>query len=65
MRGEWISRYNARLHALSVLGLSVGTPKEDVAARYEVLRAHLILTSESADDLEVLDDAFELLQSEQ
>jgi len=65
IRDEWIGRYNARLHALGVLGLSVGTPKEDVVARYEALRASLVLRVEGADTLETLDAAFALLRSEQ
>lgn len=65
IRDEWVARYNMRLRALSVLGLSVGTPKEDVAERYEVLHARLELYPDSSDQLEAIDEAFAVLSNDQ
>jgi hypothetical protein len=65
VRDEWVDRYNARLRALNMLGLSVGTPKEDVAERYEILRARLAMQPDDAATIEALDDAYALLSRDQ
>ncbi len=65
VRNEWIARYNSRLSALRLLGLSVGTPNDEIAERYESLHTRLALLEDTADQLEALDDAYALLRSEQ
>ncbi len=39
VRQRWVERYRRTAHALSALGLSVGSSKIDVQARYDTLRA--------------------------
>ena len=39
VRRRWIERYRRTVHALMLLGLSVGSNRSDVQARYEELRA--------------------------
>jgi hypothetical protein len=65
LRNEWVDRYNARLHALNMLGLSVGTPKDDIARRYDTLRAELSGHLDAVDELEALDEAYAVLRSDQ
>jgi hypothetical protein len=39
VRRRWIERYRRTVHALMLMGLSVGSNRSDVQARYEELRA--------------------------
>ena len=39
VRQRWIERYRRTVHALMLMGLSVGSNRSDVQARYEELRA--------------------------
>jgi hypothetical protein len=39
VRRRWIARYRRTVHALMLMGLSVGSNRSDVQARYEELRA--------------------------
>jgi hypothetical protein len=39
VRRRWIERYRRTVHALMVMGLSVGSNRSDVQGRYEELRA--------------------------
>jgi hypothetical protein len=41
VRAEWVLRYTDRVKAFKVLRLSVGTPPEEIRARYESLVADL------------------------
>ena len=65
LRDDWVARYNVRLRALRILGLSVGTPKDDIAARYDALRAALAVDPDAADQLEALDEAIIVLRNDQ
>jgi hypothetical protein len=46
------------------LGLSVGVPNEDVAARYETLVAEIEDSPENHDSLDAIRRAFEVLRGE-
>jgi len=59
---DWIGRYNAQLRALRALGLGMGTPKEDIKARYDALRAVLQDDSAGADRLRELRQAYDVLR---
>jgi hypothetical protein len=65
LRDDWVARYNVRLRALRILGLSVGTPKDDIAARYDTLRAALAGDPDAVDQLEALDEAIIVLRNDQ
>jgi hypothetical protein len=62
VREEWVKRYTRRVQALRLLGLSVGTPQEEIEARYTYLvRSHQV--GKNGDDYLVrLREAFETLR---
>jgi hypothetical protein len=67
VRDEWVSRYTGRVRAFKVLQLSVGTPPEEIRARYESLLADLqaVPAGDERDArLRALRDAFETLRVE-
>ena len=53
------------MRALRILGLSVGTPKDDIAARYDALRAALAGDPDAVDQLEALEEAITVLRNDQ
>ena len=67
VRVEWVRRYTDRVRAFTVLQLSVGTPPEEITARYESLLADL-MSGPADPDLEdrrrALRDAYETLRPE-
>lgn len=54
-----------RLRALNILGLSVGTPKDDIVQRYDALRALIAADPGANDTLDALDRAYTVLRSDQ
>ncbi|HVC81836.1 MAG TPA: hypothetical protein VNL35_15190 [Chloroflexota bacterium] len=64
MRDEWVSRYNSRVRALHILGLSVGTPTEEIEARYQSLIAELANAPASEERRAQLRRAYSLLKEE-
>ncbi|HWE60678.1 MAG TPA: J domain-containing protein [Chloroflexota bacterium] len=62
VREEWITRYTRQVQAFRVLGLSVGTPQEEIKARYQELVADLNGSPEVAMRLHQLQDAYETLR---
>ena len=59
---EWVGRYNAQLRALRALGLSMGTPKADIMARYETLRLDFQADPAKTDRLREIRQAYEVLR---
>ena len=41
LQKEWVERYRARVHAYQILGISLGTPLDEIEDRYRVLKARL------------------------
>ena len=64
VRDEWVSRYNSRVRALHILGLSVGTPTEEIEARYQSLIAELANAPASEERRAQLRRAYSLLKEE-
>jgi hypothetical protein len=50
VRQRWIERYRRTVHALMLMGLSVGSNRSDVQARYEELRAAGTLPTRDLED---------------
>jgi hypothetical protein len=50
VRRRWIERYRRTVHALMLMGLSVGSNRSDVQARYEELRAAGTLPTRDLED---------------
>src|SRR5919199_5231013 len=50
VRRRWIERYRRTVHALMLMGLSVGSNRSDVQARYEELRASGTLPTRDLED---------------
>ena len=50
VRRRWIERYRRTVHALMLMGLSVGSNRSDVQARYEELRAAGTLPARDLED---------------
>jgi hypothetical protein len=50
VRRRWIERYRRTVHALMLMGLSVGSNRSDVQARYEKLRAAGTLPARDLED---------------
>jgi hypothetical protein len=64
VRADWVARYNARLRAFRVLGLSVGAPKEDLDLKYLALSAELEGIPDQREHLQELQSAYDLLRQD-
>lgn len=64
MLEDWVERYTAQVRALKTMGLSVGTPKEDIVTRYHQLLTELQHTTNDEARLNELMAAYDLLRSE-
>jgi hypothetical protein len=64
VRDEWVSRYNSRARALRTLGLSVGTPTEEIDARYKSLIGELANAPASEEQRAQLRRAYAILKEE-
>ncbi|HVA90960.1 MAG TPA: hypothetical protein VNL71_14090 [Chloroflexota bacterium] len=64
VRDEWVSRYTARVQALRLLGLSVGTPTEEIDARYQSLLGELANSSSAEERRAQLRHAYSILKQE-
>ena len=62
VREEWVSRYTRQVHALRVLGLSVGAPQEEIRARYQQLVATVDGSDDESERLHHLYEAYETLR---
>lgn len=62
VREEWVARYTHQLHAFRTLGLSVGTPQEDIETRYQELVSRLNGSDDTGDRLRQLQEAYETLR---
>src|SRR5579871_2224381 len=60
LQQEWIANYRRRLHAFRLLGISIGTPADEVEAQYARLARHLSFDSEAR---QALDAAYRLVIS--
>lgn len=64
MRSDWVTRYTRQVHALQVLGLSVGVPREEIAERYRLLLAELQEAAPDDERRRRLDDAYHTLSAD-
>ncbi len=64
VREEWVARYTQQVHALAVLGLSVGVPRDELEARYQRLVAELNGQPDREERLRELREAYEQLRVE-
>jgi hypothetical protein len=62
VREEWVARYTRQVQAFRTLGLSVGTPQDDIEERYNALVARLNGSDETGEHLRRLQEAFETLR---
>lgn len=62
VREEWVTRYTRRVRALRLLGLSVGTPQEEIEARYYYLKSTHQVSPGEDDYLVRLREAYETLR---
>ncbi len=64
VRDEWVGRYTRRVQAFRVLGLSVGTPADEVDARYQRLASEASGAPDAEARLRDLREAYETLKRE-
>ncbi len=64
VRDEWVSRYNSRAQALRALGLSVGTPTEEIDARYQSLLGEAANSPSAEERRAQLRHAYSILKQE-
>jgi hypothetical protein len=64
VRSDWVTRYTHQVHALQVLGLSVGVPREEIAERYRLLLTELEHSPHDDERRRRLDDAYHTLNVE-
>jgi hypothetical protein len=62
VREEWVARYTRQVHAFRTLGISVGTPQEDIEARYQELLSSLNGSDVAGDRLRQVQEAYETLR---
>ncbi|MGH2388119.1 MAG: hypothetical protein ACRDIE_07925, partial [Chloroflexota bacterium] len=64
VRDDWVNRYRGRVQALHTLRLSVGTPTEEIDARYQQLVSELAGSPEAEDRRRRLRQAYDILKQE-
>ena len=64
VREEWVKRYTRQVQAFRLLGLSVGTPQEEIEARYLYLKRTHIVGQGEDDYLVRLREAYEALRAD-
>jgi hypothetical protein len=64
VRDEWVNRYRGRVQALHTLRLSVGTPAEEIDARYQQLLSELAGLPEAEERRRRLRQAYDILKQE-
>jgi hypothetical protein len=64
VRSDWVTRYTRQVHALQVLGLSVGVPREEIQQRYRLLLAELEHAAPDDEQRRRLEDAYHTLNVE-
>lgn len=62
VREEWVARYTRQVQAFRTLGLSVGTPQDDIQARYNTLVTGLNGSEETGERRRQLRDAYDTLR---
>jgi hypothetical protein len=62
VREEWVARYTRQVHAFRTLGISVGTPQEDIEARYQELLSSLNGSDVAGDRVRQVQEAYETLR---
>ena len=64
VRAEWIARYRGRVQALHMMRLSVGTPTEEIDARYQEMVGELAGIPEAEERRRRLRQAYDTLKQE-
>jgi glycine/D-amino acid oxidase-like deaminating enzyme len=64
VREEWVARYTDQVRALRMLGLSVGTPNEDIRRRYEQLRRELERQPDDYERLTAVIEAYNVVRAD-
>ena len=62
VRAAWVDRYTRQVQALRLFGLSVGSPQDEVDARYRHLLAEARGTEHAVERRRQLDEAYEALR---
>lgn len=64
VREDWIRRYTQRVQALHTLRLSVGTPAEEIDARYQAMIGELAGSLDGEERRHQLRRAYDILKQE-